>query len=331
MSTLPAFEHSFPFDPRYGYTPEQLLEVEPPHSFDGFEAFWRESYAQAQTLELGWECRPSATGALEGHDVYDVSFLALGGRRIGGWLTVPRDVEPRCAVVHGHGYGGRAAPELSSLAIPAIRLFYCTRGFNLSAADDLPNVSTKHVVHGIGSRESYILRGCAGDLWAAIGALQAFAPEFSDRLFYTGTSFGGGIGALALPWEERVARVHIGQPTFGNHPFRVSVPCTGSGEAVRRHVQQHPEAMKVLRFFDAAIAAQFFTVPVLVSCSLFDPAVPPPGQLAIYNAIRDVEKALVSQPAGHFEYAEMLAVQETLQRRLAAFFEAGVAQCDSVS
>jgi len=325
--SLPHFEHPYSFDPRYGHTPEQLLAVEPPRCFDGLEAFWRESYAQARAMETGWECRPSADETLQGHelyDVYDVSFLALGGRRIGGWLTVPRDTEPRCAVVVGHGYGGRAAPDLSPQALPSIRLYYCTRGFHRSAYDDLPDIASRHVVHGIESRESYILRGCAGDLWAAVGALQAYAPQLADRVFYTGSSFGGGIGALALPWEERLARVHIGQPTFGNHPFRVSVPCTGSGEAVRHHVQEHPEALEVLRYFDGAVTAQFFKVPMLVSCSLFDPAVPPPGQFAIYNAIQGVEKALFQEPAGHFEYEGVVAVKEALQERVTEFFEAGL-------
>lgn len=93
---------------------------------------------------------------------------------------------------------------------------------------------------------------------------------------------------------------------------------------MRRYVQKHPEALEVLRYYDAAVAASYFTVPVFVSCSLFDPAVPPPGQFAIYNAISGVEKELFEEPAGHFEYAEAPAVQAALQTRLAAWFEAGV-------
>lgn len=188
---LQEFSHPFSFDPRFGFTPEQLHAVMPPQTFDGFEAFWRETYAEARSLEVAMDIRPSATESLAGHEVYDVSFLALGGRRIGGWLTVPTDAAPRCAIVHGHGYGGRFMPELSPLAIPAIRLFYCTRGFHRSAMEDVPDIASLHVVHGIANRDTYVLRGCAGDLWAAVGALKEYAPQFADRLFYTGSSFGG--------------------------------------------------------------------------------------------------------------------------------------------
>ena len=52
------------------------------------------------------------------------------------------------------------------------------------------------------------------------------------RLDYMGISFGGGIGALALPWDERFHRAHLNVPSFGHHPLRLTLPepdTTGSG------------------------------------------------------------------------------------------------------
>ncbi|SCD73188.1 cephalosporin-C deacetylase [Streptomyces sp. BpilaLS-43] len=59
----------------------------------------------------------------------------------------------------------------------------------------------------------------------------------------------------------------------------------------------------VLRYFDAATAAARLELPTLVAAALFDPAVPPPGQFAVHNALPGPRELLVLR-AGHFRYAE---------------------------
>ena len=68
-------------------------------------------------------------------------------------------------------------------------------------------------------------------------------------------SFGGGVGALALPWDDRFGAAHLNLPSFGHYPLRLTMPCIGSGEAVRRYHAEHPDVLDVLRYFDAATAA----------------------------------------------------------------------------
>ncbi len=316
--TTKTYSHAFPYDPSYGFDLEGLLKIAPPKPFPEFERFWRETYSLARETESKLEFG-GGSEILDGHEIREVSFRTYDGRKIGGWLAVPIEETPVCAVVQSHGYGGRPSPTIESGALPAIRLLYCTRGFDRSKMDDIPGIACEHVLHGIESRERYVLRGCAADIWAAVGALLAHAPEFEGRLHYSGASFGGGIGALAIPWEERVARCHLGVPTFGNHPFRLQVPCCGSGEDVRRYSKAHPGVSEVLRYFDAAIAASYLRIPTLVACALFDPAVPPPGQFSVYNAIPG-PKELFVEPAGHFDYPEAEATNAALRERLNRWF-----------
>lgn len=110
-------------------------------------------------------------------------------------------------------------------------------------------------------------------------------------------------------------------PTFGNHPLRVTLPCVGSGEAVRTYHEEHPEVMDVLAYFDAATAAGRIGVPMMVAPALFDPAVPPPGQFAVYNALPDRRELRVLR-AGHFEYegesADVAALAEARREFFAA-------------
>ncbi len=324
MTTMPGFAHDYPFDPTYGYDESGLLAIEPPLPPDDFEAFWKERYARAVAIPPRPSRRATEVPGREDLELYEVEYdaLGLGGEatfRVGGWLLVPRQAEPvRCEVV-GHGYGGRPEPALDLVEPPAARLFVCKRGFHRSARPDLPDTSEEHVLHGIGSRETYVHLGNAADLWGAVSALVEWFPHLADRIDYTGGSFGGGIGALAMPWESRVRRVHLDVPSFGNHPLRLTMRCRGSGEAVRLYHQAHPEVAEVLRYFDAAGAARFMRQPTLVSVARFDPAVPPPGQFSVFNALPGSREILI-RDGGHFEYPDLPRDREKLRRAMAAWF-----------
>src|SRR5262249_23588568 len=148
-------------------------------------------------------------------------------------------------------------------------------------------------------------------------ALLELVPSIGRRLGYVGVSFGGGIGALALPWDDRFIAAHLTVPSFGHHPLRLSMQSTGSAESVRQYHAAHPELVDVLRHFDPAPAAHRIPIPVQVAPALFDPVVPPPGQFAVYNALAG-PRDLVVLATGHIEDDGSVAQQQALlaaQRR----------------
>jgi cephalosporin-C deacetylase len=169
-------------------------------------------------------------------------------------------------------------------------------GFGLSAAPGLPSQTADHVVHGIAERETYLIRHCVAGLWTAVSVAAELFPGW--WIDYAGGSFGGGLGALMLPWEPRVRRASLIVPTFGNHPVRLALPSTGSGEAVRRHHQRQPAVADVLAYYDAATAAACCHTPVLVAPACFDPAVIPPGQWSVANAFAGPHE-IFRYTAGH--------------------------------
>ncbi len=303
-------KHNFEFDPTYGYDREALLRVTPPEAPEDFAAFWQATYQVTRALPLNLVRTPLPSPD-PAYDLFRVDVDTWGGIRIGSWLTVPVDGDVRCRAVVGHGYGGREGPDFGLPLAHAVAIFPCAPGFNLSAHPEIPDTAQTHVVHGIASRETYILRSATAALWSAASALLALYPLVSGRLIYLGGSFGGGLGALALPWDARFARAFLRVPTFGHHPIRLRCPCVGSGEAVRGYHAAHPEVVEVLRYYDAATAAARIRVPVLVAPALFDPAVPPPGQFAVANAIPDHETFVLT--AGHFEYSEAEAEDAALE------------------
>jgi len=307
--------HPFPFDPTYGYDEARLLTVPAPEGPADFVEFWRGTYSEARQVPPQIERRriPSPRADFE---VFEIEFTGLGGFRVGGWLTVPAGASVEHGLVMGHGYGGRGEPAFEP---GAITLAPCARGFNRSARENLPDNSAHHVIRGIASRETYLIRACVADLWSAASALLELHPELQGRLHYAGTSFGGGLGALALPWDDRFSKVFFAVPTFGNHPLRLTWQCVGSGEAVRIYHRRHPEVVEVLAYFDAATAARHLTKPTLCACALFDPAVPPPGQFAVYNALPGPKDLFVA-PYGHFEYPRLAETDREIERRRLAWW-----------
>lgn len=285
-------------DGTYGYTKNDLLRVGAPNEPEGFAEFWRGRYADALAVDVAEEL--IAIGGPPGTDLFEVRFSSLHGVRIGGWLAVPRDGDVRRGVVVGHGYGGRDAPDLAVVPEHTVAIFPVARGLpTMSVLPDVAADSMGHVLTGIDSVDTYIHGGCAADLWCAATVVLRLYPGI--RLAYIGGSFGGGVGALALPWDARFSAAVLHVPSFGNHDLRLTMPCFGSGEAVRGRVAEHPGVRDVLRFFDAATAARRLTIPTLVAPALCDAHVPPPGQFAVYNVIR-AQKELYVFSAGHQEY-----------------------------
>jgi len=318
MSAKP-FNHSYSFDPTYGMTLAQLLSIAPPEQPSDFAAFWQNRYAAAMSVDA--RPRIHTTGEVIGnHAVHDLRYCSTDGVEIGGWLLVPRSGSPTRGAIIGHGYGGRTAPDEPVGLDDAVLLFPCFRGMGCSPVAGIPPDPSFHVLHDIQDRTRYVLGGCVDDLWLGVSVLLALFPDVFGRVTCQGISFGGGIGALAAPWDHRIGRLYLQLPTFGHQSLRLTLPCVGSGEAVRRFQQRHRfNVNETLAYYDAACAARHLKIPTLVAAARFDPAVPPPGQFAIYNAIPNSLSRLFLLDAGHFDYPGM-AMQERELTLAAGYF-----------
>lgn len=299
-------------DGTYGYDLDALLAVAPVPAPAGFADTWRHWRREAAAVAAAPELTP--LGRRGAHDVFEVAFSTVDGLRLRGWFGMPAAGPARVGIVHGHGYGGRDAPEFARVPADAAVIFPVARGLGaLNTEVGAPSTSDRHVLHGIDDAESYALGRCAADLWTAGDVLVDLAGEVP--LYLVGESFGGGIGALALPWDDRMIGATLIVPSFGQYDIRLQVPCLGSGEHVRRYVGEHPAAREVLRLFDASTAATFARVPVRVEAALWDSSVPAPGQFAVANGVAQAEARgsgarleLEVLPAGHAEYPGMLRV-----------------------
>ncbi len=316
--SIPA-THPFDFDPTYGMHLAQLQAIEPPEAPPGFDDFWQRRYGLAIAVDPQPRLRHSKLRHDDWH-VFDISYMSTGSFQINGWLLVPRHGQVRRGLVVGHGYGGRDQPEFDLPVEETAVLFPCSRGLSLSASPQIPSDASGHVLCGIESRDTYIIGGCVEDIWLAVSALQTLYPWLAGHIGYSGISFGGGLGALAIPFDARIKRGHLVVPTFGNRQLWLTLPTVGSAQSVQAYQKQHGSVLETLRFFDAAIAASRIAVPMLVAPALFDPAVAPPCQFSVANPLRKFNETFILD-AGHFDYAGAEEQNARLRDKVGRFFK----------
>ncbi|UOA07932.1 acetylxylan esterase [Methylobacter sp. S3L5C] len=309
----------YDFDPTYGYSLDQLLEVKPPKEPKDFDSFWQQRYQKALTINPQPQTKIISEDS-QGWRVFGISYISTDNFPVRGWLMVPTSGVIKRGFIVGHGYGGRDGPDYHLPFKDAALLFPCSRGLGLSAQPSISSEPCWHVLHNINQKDRYILGGCVEDVWLAVTAMLSLFPNLAGRLGYLGISFGGGIGALALAWESRISRGHLNVPSFGHHPLRLRLASNGSAHSVQQYYCTHKkQTLNVLRYYDAALAAKRITIPMHCACAKFDPCVAPPGQFAIYNALPE-QKQLFILEAGHHNYSNQVQQEYELINQLDAFF-----------
>jgi cephalosporin-C deacetylase len=312
--------NEYGFDPSYGYSLPQLLEVKAPKEPKNFDAFWQARYQKALAINPNPHTKILNENQ-SGWRVFEISYTSTDNFPIRGWLLVPVSGVIKRGFVIGHGYGGRDEPDVHLPFTESAVLFPCFRGLGLSAQPAISSEPYWHVLHDINQVDRYILGGCVEDVWLGVSVMLMLFPQLAGHLGYLGISFSGGIGALALAWERRIARGHLNVPTFGQQPLRLRLPTRGSANSVQTYYRTHKkETLKVLRYYDAALAARRITMPMHCACALFDPCVAPPAQFAIYNTLAG-SKYLYTLNAGHHGYAEQKQQEQELISALNQFFE----------
>ena len=312
-------DRPYGFDPTYGYGLPGLRAIKPPPAPADFDHFWQARYGGALRVDPAPRLYQSKSSHPDWH-IHDIIYTSTDEFQIGGWLLLPREGTVRRGLVVGHGYGGRDGPDCDIPVEHTAVLFPCFRGLSRSRRPPIASDPAWHVLHDIDRPERYILGGCVEDVWLGVSVLAGLYPDLAG-IGYSGLSFGGGIGALAIAFDQRIDRGHLALPTFGNMPLWLSLPTIGSGHAVQNYHKTHPDVLTPLRLFDAATAATRIEIPMLVAVARFDPAVAPPCQFSVANALtasKHHETFILD--AGHSDYPGSEQQQALLSEKVRQLF-----------
>jgi cephalosporin-C deacetylase len=303
--------------------PVSRPRTDPPSPPADLASFWTTRLRRATAVEVGPRILADEIVAPDVRRLR-LEYTSTDDVTIGAWITLPADGVVDRGIVRVHGYGGTAEADVIHPDLPRTAVIWpCARGLGeLSLSPALPAAAPEHVLHGIESTATYIHGGCVEDVWCAIDALEELVPGVAGRIDLIGGSFGGGIGIMATAWDPRIRSAVVDVPSFGDHPVRVTIPCEGSGEAVRLRWLDDPAVLDVLAYFDAASCARFIDVPVLIAPALSDPFVPPAGQWSIADALPD-SKQVFPLTAGHVAYPEEARERAAFEQATIAFLSDG--------
>ncbi len=287
------------FDPTFGFTLDELLKIQAPPPPADFEDFWRETYRLATARTPSYRIEKEIWSPNPDARILLVRFTSHDGFDIGMWIARPEGSTGGLLI--GQGYGNPAMPPATTDTPGLTVAMPCIRGLGISQCKEIPWNCGRHAAYGIKSRETYVIRGAVTDLWEAASVLIDLFPDTAANLNYSGGSLGGGLGALLVPWDDRIHAAEINVPTLaGPMQFNYAIPSRGDPGSTRREAAlSDPDCWRTLSYFDGASAARRIKVPVLITPALSDPSNPPPAQFAIANAIPERLRILRVKQVGH--------------------------------
>ena len=272
-----------------------------------FEAFWDSTRQQLERQDPAVERAALGAQAPAGLIGEAVTFLSLGGERIGASFIHWQDRASRPLVVYSHGYGGRCRP----------RWDWAARGLNVFGVDirgcgrsrgALPNPSPRgYVLTGIETPETSVLRTAACDYLQAARVARQLLGEGVTRSVFQGVSFAGGLALMSAAVSGLADLLAVGVPTFGWAGGRHVFVKSGSGAEINRYLEERPEqledVMLVLRYFDTVNFATRVQCPALVGIGLQDEVVPAKTVYGIANHLGGPYE-IMEFPVSHTELPE---------------------------
>ncbi|MFA7171975.1 MAG: acetylxylan esterase [Kiritimatiellia bacterium] len=266
-----------------------------------FDAFWDAAVKKLDTevpVDPQIEAMPKISN--DKQDSFRVSFATAGGKRVYGFLSVPKGKGPFPVVVNVPGAGpGTVAPSTGLAAQGFVHFVMNVHPFEPAATKteqkrlyDEQNLRLKEIygVHyslsGAREREEYFFYPIILGINRAVNWLAARPDVDKTRFLYTGSSQGGGFGfylcGLNRNFTKGVMHVPALTDLLGFQQQRAS--------GWPKLVESVPEAdkaaaTKIAPYFDGAHFAARIKCPVRVSVGFIDRTCPPAAVYSGYNSL----------------------------------------------
>ena len=294
-----------------GYEPTKLVKGSP--SPDDFDAFWANARAKlAREIPLDAQVERIPERCTPGFEYYRVSFATFG-RRVYGYMSVPTDRTkapyPVEVEVAAAGFGDWT--NAMSGYEDAIRIFFSVYPFephwdwkklalqsryDRLEAECRARYGTGYATAGLAvSREEYFFYPVILGIDRAIDWVAARPDVDRSRIWYQGTSQGGGFGFYLTGLNRNFTRSAFFVPaltdTMGYRRGRQS----GWPFVVESQREENRVAAQTWApYFDAANFAGRIRCPVRVAVGFADVTCAPCAVYSAFNAIPVADKGIVN-------------------------------------
>lgn len=294
-----------------GFSPEKIVQgVRCP---DDFDAFWAAAVKKLddEVPEDAQVTLIEETSKKGPCNLYEVSFATVGGRRIRGFLSVPKAPGryPVRITVPGAGpggYGARCEPNAINLqmnvhyyAVVKDRAETDRRYAEQDREWGGKYGVRRYCTSGISeSREAYFYYGSLLGINRAVNWLARRPDVDLSDFSYSGSSQGGGFGFYLTGLNRHITHACIFVPAITDlMGSKVDGRQSGWPQIVDSQKPENRAATeRFAPYFDAANFAARVTVPVRVVVGFSDTTCPPAAVYAGYNAIPSRDKAIVNSP-----------------------------------
>lgn len=241
---------------------------------DDYDDYWASALDDARRHPLALR-REEVDSGLTAVDVFDVSFAGAGGRRVTGWLRLPRHRPGRLpAVVHFNGYGAGRLDPIDDLTWPVAGFAQLVMNTHAQGGG-----STGHLLDGIEDPYLFYYRGVFVDAVRAVDALRSLDEVDGDRIAAIGNSQGGGIALGVGALAQGLSAVLAQSPFLTDAPTALQRAAQGPWTELRAYLTEHPEradtVARTLAYVDGVTSARHATAPGWMSDGLADDICPP--------------------------------------------------------
>jgi len=275
-----------------------VLGDEPLPTPGDYRAFWDAALESARRHPVDVRAAEVDAG-LATIEVQDVSFAGADGRRVSGWLRLPRHRSgPLPAIVHFNGYGaGRLDPidDLTWASAGYAHLVMSTHGQG--------GGSTGHLLAGIDDPERSYYRGVLVDGARAVDALRSLDAVDATRVAAIGNSQGGGIALGVGALVPDLAAVLAQSPFLTDAPGALRRAASGPWVELREYLAEHPDragaVARTLAYVDGVTSARHAVAHGWITAGLRDEICPPETAAAAAAAYAAPVSSTEWPDAGH--------------------------------
>ena len=243
------------------------------------QVFWQQVDEELARTPTETELRRNAFYSEAGWDVYEIRYNSLGGYRLFAWLSVPLGNGPFPGLIQMPDYGSAVDIPFTSLRSDVAVLNASHRGQRWSDAPfqaHYPGLLTQ----GIGSADTYILRGVYADAIRAVDLLLEQSAVDSRRVALAGAGMGGTLAVVGGAFRHQVNALAVDTPIMIGVPDALKLagayPLEEINDYLRSEPGQREGVMATIDMYSAVALARRVSCPVLLSLGARDRGQCPP-------------------------------------------------------